>query len=210
MSKTNLKMAAIAWTLVCLVALGSAVQSVGGEQPREVQKRDQPKDGATLKGKIGALNADNRTVTLVISMFDRKSGQANEEEKVFTVPKDAVIIQDGVATKFENLKRGFSTTLKVNEKYATSITVEGGHVKGKFKTMNTERNTVTVIAGRDMGEKVYHLLKTTKVTLAGGKAGKVQDLQPGADIVLTLSVEGDNTIISIQPVVEEKKKRGDQ
>ena len=76
--------------------------------------------------------------------------------------------------------------------------------------MNMERNTITVIAGRDMGEKIYHLLKTTKVTVAGGKAGKVQDLQPGAEIQLTLSVLGDNSVIRIESSQVEKKKRGER
>lgn len=60
-----------------------------------------------------------------------------------------------------------------------------------------------------MGEKTYHLIETTKITLDGGKTGKVQEIPAGAKILLTLSVLGDNTVIRIQPVAVEKKKRGE-
>lgn len=183
--------------------------AIGPIAAETVVQRVQPRDGAEVKGKIGAIDTHNRTVTLVISTFDRKAGQANEEEKVYSVQKDTVILQDGVAAKLEELKKGWPTAMKVNEKAVLSITVEGGTIRGKFKSINPERNTITVIAGRDMSDKIFHLLKTTKVLGEGGKASKVQDLQPGADIQLTTSVQGDNTVIRIQPVTVEKKKRGD-
>jgi hypothetical protein len=223
MLMNKLKILASVVTMMCILTLGGgallqswaddkgdapSVFFTDDDQPREQGKREQPTDGAVLKGKIGAIDTANRTITLVQSMFDRKAGQANETEKVLNVPKDAVIVQDGVSIKLENLKRGFHTTVKADQKNALSITVEGGQVRGVYKSMNPERNTITVVAGRDMGEKTYHLLKTTKVALAGGKSGKVQEISVGAEIVLTLSVEGDNTVIRIQPVMEEKKKRG--
>ena len=103
--------------------------------------------------------------------------------------------------------KGWPTTVKVDQKNAVSISVEGNTVRGKFKSMNPERNTITVVAGRDMGDKIYHLLKSTKVTAEGGKASKVQELRADAEILLTLSVQGDNTVIRIQPPALEKKRR---
>lgn len=218
---SKLKIAAFAFVIAALLALGGAnlCQNLAEAQTRGTDatpgvaaaQREQPKDGASLKGKIGAIDTQNRTITLVTTTFDRKAGEATEKETVLNIAKDAVITQDGVTTKLEDLKRGFTTTVKSNEKTALAITVDGATVKGQFKSMNSERNTITIVAGRDMGDKVYHLLKTTKVTVSGGKAGKVQDLQPGAEIVLTLSVLGDNTVVRIDPAqVVEKKKRGER
>ena len=96
----------------------------------------------------------------------------------------------------------------MDKKTALSIMVEGDTVKGKFKSMNAERNTIIVVAGRMDLEKTFHLLKTTKVTTAGGKAGTVQDLKVGSEILLILSVQGDNTVIRIEPAPMEKKRPG--
>jgi RNA polymerase sigma factor (sigma-70 family) len=206
-----------------LLAMGSGlwfnagngpVSHVAAANPVQAQefvraKAEQPKDGAVVKGKIGAVDVENRKITLVITMFDRKSNEATEKEMVFDVTKDTAIIQDGVKTKLDDLKRGFPTTLKVDQKNALSITVEGNSPRVRFKSYNSDRNTITVVAGRDMSDKIYHLLKTTTVITANGKSGKIQDIEAGSDIVLTLSVLGDNTVIRIQPVPMEKKKRGE-
>ena len=186
---------------VSLLAFGALHQSPAQEQ------RGQPKDSIIVKGKLGQVDDQKRTVTLILTKFDRKAKEATETEEVFNVPKDSVILQDGVSTKLENLKRGFATTLKVNQKTALSITVEGPTRRAQIKSMNAERNTITVsdIGGRNM-DHIYHLLKATKVITEGGKAGKVQDLKPGTEILLTLSVEGDNTVIRLEPPPMQKKR----
>ncbi len=165
-------------------------------------QREQPKDGTNMTGKLGALDAKNRSVTLVIT--NRKDG---EVEVVLPVAKDAEILQDGVKTKLEDLKKGLPTTVKVVEKTAVSITVEGPSVKGKFKSFNAERNTITVVAGRGDALKTYHLLKTTKVTTAGGKAATVQDLKVDSEILLVMSALGDNSVIRIEPPPPAPKER---
>jgi hypothetical protein len=209
MLRKNLKITVAFFASACILTLsGDALRQ---NLAQAAAQREQPKEGAALKGKIGAIDVEKRSITIVQTMFDRKAGEATEKETVLDVAKNAVILQDGGAAKLEDLKKGFNTTVKVDGKSALAITVDGATVKGKFKSMNTERNTIIVIAGRDMGEKVYHLLKTTKVTAAGGNAGKVQDLQPGAEIQLTLSVLGDGTIVRIDPATQvEKKKRGER
>jgi len=167
-------------------------------------QREQPKDGTTMNGRLGALDAENRHITLVIS--NRTDG---ELEVVLAVAKDAVILQDDVKTKLEDLKKGNSATVKVVEKIAVSITVEGGTRRAKFKSINPERNTITVIAGRGDTLQTYHLLKTTKVTMEGGKAATVQDLKVDSEILLTLSALGDGCVIRIQPAPPMEKKRGE-
>src|SRR5262249_40493621 len=163
------------WKKLTIAAIVAVLASVVVAAQREPAKGD-----AALKGTIGAIDTQNRTITLVTTKFDRKSNEATETETVLQVTKDAVILQDGAQAKLEDLKRGFPTTVKVDKKNAVSITVDGPTVRGQFKSTNADRNTITVVAGRDMSDKVYHLLKTTKVTTADGKAAKVQDFQVGA------------------------------
>jgi hypothetical protein len=50
------------------------------------------------------------------------------------------------------------------------------------------------------------LLKSTKVTDNAGKETPVKDLRPGTKLVLTRSVEDDNTAIQIQVLREQKKE----
>lgn len=196
------------WRVSAIMAMGACLFAFWlSDSP--VDGREKGKDAAVLKGKIGAIDTDNRTITLVITAYDRKKQEATETEKVLQVPKDAIIMQDDVPTKLDDVKRGCPTTVKVEKDKAVSIAVDGPTIRGQFKATNPDRNTITVIAGRDMGEKVYHLLKSTKVTNKDGKTSKVQDIQVGAEIVLTLSVAGDSTVIRIQPVVLEKNRRGD-
>ncbi len=224
MLMTKLKIAAVLLATICVLALGGGAlhQSLAAtpanpqaaslpadaQDPALVQreKKEQPKDGAILKGKLGAIDTKNRTVRLDITN-ERKGATV---EVVLPVAKDAVILQDEVKTKLEDLKKGLSTTVKVDQKTAVSITVHGPSVKGKFKSTNAERNTITVIAGRNETFRTLHLLKTTKVTLAGGKAGTVQDLKVDSEILLILSAQGDNTVIRIEPAPPSEKKRNEE
>src|SRR5262249_33575415 len=122
-------------------------------------------------------------------------------DKTFPVAKDATILQDGGKVKLADLKKGFraALTLSPDQKIVTGISVDGGTVQGQFRSANVGRNTINLIAGRDMALKVFHLVRETKITLDGGKEGTVKDLKPGTRIVLTLSVEDRNTVIGIRP-----------
>jgi hypothetical protein len=72
---------------------------------------------------------------------------------------------------------------------------------------NEARNTITVRAGRKDERKVYHLVKETEVKTARGDAARVKDLQEGALLLLTRSVEDANTVIRIEVVSPDKEKK---
>jgi hypothetical protein len=96
--------------------------------------------------------------------------------------------------------------VKLDGTTVVSVSVEGGTSQAEFRSANAERNTITVIAGRDFARRVVHLLKDTKVLGADGKAIRVQDLKAGTKIQVTRSVEDENTAVRIQALPEPTKK----
>jgi hypothetical protein len=186
MLTTRLKISAVFLAAACATA------------PGQERKRADPKDAAAVKGTLVGVDADKNTVTIAVSSFDRKTGESSETNKTFAVAKDAAILQDEARAKLTDLKKGYHTTLKVDQTTAVSVSVDGGTARGEFLSANPERNTITIIAGRNMEKRVYHLLKETKVTGDDGKPVRVADLKAGTVILLTLSVEDDRTAVRVQ------------
>ena len=81
------------------------------------------------------------------------------------------------------------------------IAADGGMAEGpiRYVSANGGRNTITVTAGKKGERKVFHLVKETEVK-AAGRGARLQDLQTGAALLLTLSVEDANTVIRIETV----------
>jgi hypothetical protein len=57
-----------------------------------------------------------------------------------------------------------------------------------------------------MERRIYHLLKTTRVTDESGKETSVKALKAGTKLLLTRSVEDDRTVIRIQALPERNKQ----
>jgi hypothetical protein len=213
MSMTKLKMSAAFLAAVCAVTPSGAWHRGPADEkarpPGEQRKEaGQPKDGTIVKGKLAGVDADNNSVTVTISSFDRKTGKGSETNKSFTLAKDARILQDDAAAKLTELKKGYPVTVKLDRTTAVSVSVDGGTAQGEFRSANAERNTITVIAGRNLSRRVYHLIKDTKVLGDDGKPIRVQDLKAGTILRLTLSVEDEHTAIRIQTLPDpEKRKR---
>jgi hypothetical protein len=186
MLMTRLKISAAFLAAVCAVT------------PGQERKRADPKDGTAVKGTLVGVDADKNTITIAVTSFDRKAGESSETNKTFAVGKDATILQDEGKAKLTDLKKGYPTTLKLDQTTAVSVSVDGGTARAEFFSANTERNTITVIAGRNMEKRVYHLLKDTKVTGDDGKPIRVPDLKVGTVLLLTLSVEDDRTAVRVQ------------
>lgn len=176
----------------------AAMGGVNSRAPAQERKKAEPTDGTTVRGKLASVDTEKNTVTIAISMFDRKTAESNETNKTYTLAKDAKILQDDAAAKLADLKKGFTTIIKLDGTTAVSVSVEGGTSSGEFLSANVERNTIAIIAGRNMARQVVHLLKETKVTGSDGKAIRVQDLKLGTRLSITRSVEDDNTAIRIQ------------
>jgi hypothetical protein len=186
MFMTRLKISAAFLAAVCTVTLA------------QERKRADPKDAAAVKGTLVGVDADKNTITVAVTSFDRKAGEGSTTNKTFVVGKEAAILQDESKAKLTDLKKGYPTTLKLDQTTAVSISVDGGTARGEFFSANPERNTITIIAGRNMEKRVYHLLKDTKVMGDDGKPIRVADLKAGTVILLTLSVEDDRTAVRVQ------------
>ncbi len=131
------------------------------------------------------------------------------DDETFPVSKGVTISQDNVEARLADLKKGAHVTLGFDPdgKTVAKITADGGRVEGpiRYVSANAARNTITVTVGKKAERKVYHLVKETEVK-AAGKAARLQDLEKGATLLLTLSVEDANTVIRIEavPLGEEK------
>jgi hypothetical protein len=209
---TRLIRSAVLFAAVCTVAVGgSVVRSAlalapdGSNAPAATAQRkkaDRPDAGTRLKGELASVDAEKNSVTLTTRTFDRKAREATETRKTFAVTREAKIHQDEAPVKLGDLKLGHPTFLTLAEGAVVAITVEGGTGQGEFLSANIDRNTIAIIAGRDMARRVVHLLKETKVLDADGKPIRIQDLKRGTRLLLTRSVEDDNTAVRVQVMRE--------
>ena len=184
------------------------VCALGGEALVEGQERKKArgsKDAGLVKGTLASVDAGKNTVTVTIHTFNRATQEGTDTDKTFPLAKDAKVVQDAAPAKLADLKKGYPATLRLEGMSAASVSVDGGTTQGEFLSANPDRNTVTVIAGRDMARRVYHLLKTTTVTGADGKAAAIKDLKPGTKLLLTRSVEDGNTAVRIQALAASDK-----
>jgi hypothetical protein len=165
---------------------------------QERKKNADGKDGSVVKGTLAAVDAEKNSVTVTIHTFNRATQEGTDTDKTFPLAKDAKVLLDAAAAKLVDLKKGYPVTLRLDGAKAASVSVDGGTAQGEFLSANLDRNTITVIAGRDMKRQVYHLLKTTTVTGGDGKAILVKDLKAGTKLLLTRSVEDGNTAISVR------------
>jgi hypothetical protein len=199
MLPAKLAVSAMVLGLVCAI---TSVGNVASAQRKEAQ----PKDGTTVRGKLASVDAEKNSVTVTISTFDRKTGEGTDTNKTFPLAKDAQVIQDDLPAKLADLKKGFPVVVKLDQANAVSVGVDGGTAQGEFRSANPERNTITVLGGRDMSRRVYHLIKTTKVIGTDGKPTRIEDLKQGTRLQMTLSVEDGNTAIRVQAMPAAEKK----
>lgn len=183
-------------TLLTAIMLGAFCEERVAAQERK--RNADGKDGTVVKGRLASVDAEKNSVTVTIHTFNRATQEETDTDKTFPLAKDAKVIQDAAAAKLTDLKKGNPVTLQLKGTSAASVSVDGGTAQGEFLSANLARNTITVIAGRDLARKVFHLLKTTTVTGADGKAIPVADLKAGMKVVLTRSVEDDNTAVAVR------------
>lgn len=160
--------------------------------------------GRVVKGTLASIDEKNSTVTVTIHSFNRTTQSSSDSDLKFELTKDAKIFQDETAVKLSELRKGFAVTIKLDGTRAASVSVDGGTARGEFHSANAERNTITVIAGRNRDRVVYHLLKTTKVVDDAGKELQIKDLRAGTPLVMTRSIEDDRTAVRVQIEAEKK------
>jgi hypothetical protein len=172
-------------------------------EARERQTNDQPKGASTVAGTLQAVDADKRTVT--VSTFNRQTGK---KEMTYELAKDVEVLRDGKPAKVGALKQGNRITVRLSpdQKTAVSISETGKTLAAPLKSVDAEKNTITVTVtmGKrgDVPEKMdvtYELAKDGTVTLAGkaAKLGDLKDYRPGSTVQLTFSVDDEKKLVHI-------------
>jgi hypothetical protein len=198
-------------------AANGADQPAAAEQPRtpqpegrpqapEARARDpkeQPRGGGSVAGTLLAVDVDKRTLT--VSTFNRQTGK---KELTYELAKEIEILRDGKPAKLGDLKQGNRITVQVSpdQKTAVGISETGKTLAAPLKSVDAEKNTITVTVtmGRrgDVPEKkdvTYELAKDGMVTLAGkgAKLADLKDYRPGSTVQLTFSVDDEKKLVHI-------------
>jgi hypothetical protein len=206
MLMTRLKSMAALLVVVGLLVVGSGtfVHRALADAPEAEQstlfvvaEQDTGKEGKSVAGKLEAVDADKNTIT--ISIFTRSTGVSADH--LYTLAKDAKILQDGKETKLKDLKKGGRTTLvlSADEKSVMSVSVVGATSQAPLKSVDADKNTITIVAETRQGkvDKTFQVAKDAKI-MVEGKAVKLGDLKKDTTVVLTFSADEANTVIQIQ------------
>jgi RNA polymerase sigma factor (sigma-70 family) len=177
-------------------------------------------EGPTVQGRLDSVDAGKNSLTLTIRSGGRERGEEPQQEKrTYVLARNAeVAVDDGRGkvfslreAKLAELPAGAVVGLKlsVDVQHVQSLVAEGPTVQGVVKTVDADRNqiTVTTRAGRgdEAGEEqTYALAAGIDVLLDDGKGrrfslreGKLADLRPGAIATLKLSVD-QRTVMTIR------------
>ncbi|MFM8271593.1 MAG: hypothetical protein ACKODX_04580, partial [Gemmata sp.] len=190
----KLKGSAASLVAVWALALGASCRAPAADEKERVPA----KDANSVRGTLAAVGADKNTVTITVHAFDRRTGERADTQRTFPLAKGAKFVQDEVEVKLAELKTGNAAVVKLDGANAASVTVDGGTTQGQFRSANVERNTITVLAGRNLAPQVFHLLKAPQVLDADGRAVKLEDLKPGTTLSITKSVEDGNTAVRVR------------
>lgn len=158
-----------------LVAGGSKPAGDGGEKPVKNPK---------FSGKVGSVDAQARTVTLVAK------GEGGTKEIVIKLTADAKITIDGKDAKVGDIQKGAIATFNLvaakdgQPREANEVTIAGVTFGGSVKQIDA--STITV--GTEKSDRVFKLLPTTKVTV-NGKDAKVADLKTGDRVMVTVAAD---------------------
>jgi hypothetical protein len=189
--------------LVFVVGLHTAGS---GTLAQETRRKERPKPAPKVSGKLETIDAGKNSV--IVSTFTRAEGRS---EKTYEVAKDAKILQHGKEAKLSDLKKGNQTTLTLSadQKTVVSIIVGTPPSSAPLKSVDAEKNTITVITGggrREKQDKTYQVAKEAKI-IVDGKDAKLTDLKEGA--MLRLSVDEDDTVIQVQTQAPGRRKRSE-
>ncbi len=162
-------------------------------------------EGPSVRGIVKSVDAANNSLTLTINPGGRGE---DPMEKSFTVSVNADIgIDDGRGKRF-SVKEGKLADvtpgcmamlwMSVDQKLVASAQFEGPIVNGTIKSVDINKNTVTIAQfpgrGADAEEKTYELAKDTLTLIDDGKGrrfsvkeGKLKDMPVGSMVFMKLS-----------------------
>lgn len=114
------------------------------------------------------------------------------EAVVYDLAPDVIVTIDGRPGKVEELSVGMVAALecKAGQGPVVSITVQGPTIGGEVKSIDAEKQTITIVSSRRgaTGEQTLPI-GTGAVVTVDGQPGKLSDLQPGMAVALRLTMD---------------------
>jgi hypothetical protein len=203
--------------LVGAVAIGLSAPTAGQERGRQAIQ---------VSGVFKAADLAAGTITVTMTSGDgRRTGELREPvtmDKAFALAKDVEIVaggRGGVSSargngglfrevKLADLSSGINValTLSADEKTVVSVLAEGPMVRGRIKSVEADKNSVTILlpgrGGRERGEpaaadeKSYTVATDAEIAVDEGRGGRfsikearLTDLAQGALVTARLSVD---------------------
>jgi RNA polymerase sigma factor (sigma-70 family) len=184
---------------------GLLVTPAQAQKPEKPANSNSAKEEAEVTGVVKSIDAN--TITLY-------PGKVKSEQQSIALSKDVqVLLDDGTGDKlgFQNGKRsdvveGAHVTLRLDQKQATRIFVEGQTIHGVMKSADAAKNTVTASVSFSKLEpavdKTFDLAKSVKLTVDDGqpidktkpvKSPALAEIPEGA--LLTLRMSADRKIV---------------
>jgi RNA polymerase sigma factor (sigma-70 family) len=170
----------------------AAVTKVGdGEKPAK------PAKNPTFGGKISAVDAKEKTITITLK---------GDREQVIKLTAEAKVLVDGKEAKLDAVPKGAFANFTIasakdgQPREASEVRVSGSTFVGAVKQIDA--NNITI--GNEKTDRVLKLLPGTKVTV-NGKDAKVADLKTGDRVQVTLTADESGAL-----VVASGEKTGDK
>jgi ferric-dicitrate binding protein FerR (iron transport regulator)/Cu/Ag efflux protein CusF len=174
-------------------------------------------EGGSAGGEVKAIDAKARTIT--IAGKAKKEGNPPEPQ-TFGVTPDAKIVIDGKPATLADVKTGAVAALRLSLDGKSAVSVlqgvkgkEGGEkgkakvINGEIKAVDASNNSVTIVLGKEAGEKTFKL-GADAIVMIDGKPGKLADVKTGSRGTLKLS-DDEKTVMGLsvgQKMKTEKNK----
>lgn len=172
-----------------------------GDKPAAPKDGEKPKKTPKFAGKVAAVDASSKTVTLVTK------GDAGTEI-VVKLTDDAKVLIDGKDAKVGDIAKGAVVTFSLvpgkdgQPRTANEVVVSGNTFGGSIKSIDTAGVTVA----NEKTERSLTLAPGGKVVV-DGKDAKLADLKVGDRVTVTLTAD-DSAAVVIE--VGGKKRDGDK
>ena len=175
-------------------------------------KPAKPAQGESLVGEIKAVDAGQKTVTVLV----RVPGTKQSKEGILALDKDLVVSllhglnKESKPGKIEDLSIGAPVTIQLtaDKKAVAHISISGGNVSGGVKAVDPAKKSITIVLKNEKQqmEKTFELFEGAKIFLDDGfgkkgepaKEGKLDDLKEGLSVNIQLSGYDRTKAVSIR------------
>jgi WD40 repeat protein len=139
-----------------------------------------------LESEVHQTNLAKKTITI----------EFGDNAQVFKVAENVDVLIDGKTAAFSDLKPGMHVGLRLSpdgKGLVLGVMAFGPRVEGVVKTVNAERNTISIL-NPDITALGVPVAKDTKVVIDGTRA-RFSDLKAGMRITLQMSAETEQSLV---------------